>query len=373
MKFRLFHWIIHRWRAGPNAERLVPMRIINSLKQRITRLLSAPGDEIGSWGKFLRFQIQLWRSCGRRLRENNSMAMSAALSYRTIFVLVPTVFLAVLVLGPMGKLKDAKEGLRKFIKSQGFAEIHMAEPGATPTTDATSAPATARTRVVRIDDWAISVLDDVDSQLTIARVGPIGAVLLIWTTITLLTTIERTLNRVFGAPRSRSVGRRTLLYWAAISLGPIALLAAAYAGDRLEEVLKAADVAVLSWVLAVSARAAPIVLGIMLLAAFYKYMPNTHVSFRAALGGAVIAVPLCLLAKWGIGLYIDLVATDSFYGALGLVPLFLIWLNMVWLIFLFGAELAHTAVNLRRISTAEQADKIMLGPLASPGGGDSSG
>ncbi len=336
------------------------MQIINSLKQRITRLLSAPGDEIGSWGKFLRFQIQLWRSCGRRLRENNSMAMSAALSYRTILVLVPTVFLAVLVLRPMDKLEDAKKGLRKLIKSQGFAEIHMAGPGAAPTTDATSAPATAQTRVVRIDDWVISVLDDVDSQLTIARVGPIGAVLLIWTTITLLTTIERMLNRIFGAPRSRSVGRRTLLYWAAISLGPIALLAAVYAGDVLQVAF--AETPVLSWVLAVSARAAPIVLGMVLLATFYKFMPNTHVSFRAALGGAVIAVPLWLLAKWGMGLYIDLVAIHSFYGALGLVPLFLIWLNMVWLIFLFGAELAHTAVNLRRISTAEQADKIMLGP-----------
>ncbi|MBL7133533.1 MAG: YihY/virulence factor BrkB family protein [Phycisphaerae bacterium] len=337
------------------------MRIIDSLKQRITRLLSAPGDEIGSWGRFLRFQIQLWRSCGRRLGENNSMAMSAALSYRTIFVLVPTVFLAVLVLRPMGKLEDAKRGLRKFLKAQGFAEIHMAKRGTTTGPDRTSAPATGQTEAIRIDDWAISLVDSVDSRLTVASVGPIGAVLLIWTTITLLTTIERMLNRIFGAPRSRSVGRRTLLYWAAISLGPIALLAAAYAGDVLKAAF--AETPVLSWVLAVSARAAPIILGVVLLAAFYKLMPNTHVSFRAALGGAVIAVPLWLLAKWAMALYIELVvAKGSFYGALGLVPLFLIWLNLVWLIFLFGAELAHTAVNLRRISTAEQADKIMLGP-----------
>jgi membrane protein len=93
-------------------------------------------------------------------------------------------------------------------------------------------------------------------------------------------------------------------------------------------------------------------------------MPNTRVPTRAAIGGAAVAVPLWLLAEWGFSLYVrGLVGTGSIYGTLGLIPLFLIWLNFSWLIFLFGAELAHTATNLSRMDLAEKAEKIMLGPL----------
>ena len=48
--------------------------------------------------------------------------------------------------------------------------------------------------------------------------------------------------------------------------------------------------------------------------------------------------------------------------AIALLPLFLIWLNFSWWIFLFGAELAHTAANLQRIQSAERSEHIMLGP-----------
>lgn len=92
-------------------------------------------------------------------------------------------------------------------------------------------------------------------------------------------------------------------------------------------------------------------------------MPNTTVRYRAAVGGAVVAVPLWLVAKWGFALYVTrLVGTGNLYGALGLLPLFLIWLNLSWLIFLFGAQLAHTAANLSGMRAAEQASELDLGP-----------
>ena len=46
----------------------------------------------------------------------------------------------------------------------------------------------------------------------------------------------------------------------------------------------------------------------------------------------------------------------------GLLPLFLIWVNLSWTIFLFGAEVAHTAVNLKRMEMAELAERTVLGP-----------
>jgi membrane protein len=87
------------------------------------------------------------------------------------------------------------------------------------------------------------------------------------------------------------------------------------------------------------------------------------VQYRAAVGGAIVAVPLWLLAKWGFAIYVTkLVGTGNLYGALGLLPLFLIWLNLSWLIFLFGAEVANAAANLDTMTLQEQAGRTALGP-----------
>lgn len=72
-----------------------------------------------------------------------------------------------------------------------------------------------------------------------------------------------------------------------------------------------------------------------------------------------MAAPLWMAARWGFGLYVNRAATTNLYGALGLVPVFLIWLNLSWLIFLFGAELAYTTANLRRLESAMEDENII--------------
>jgi len=96
------------------------------------------------------------------------------------------------------------------------------------------------------------------------------------------------------------------------------------------------------------------------LSALYSFLPNTRVQFRPAVAGATVAVLLWLAAKWGFTLYVrKCVATGNLYGALGLLPLFLIWLNVCWLAFLFGAQIAHTAANLDRLRLSRRADDFL--------------
>jgi len=206
----------------------------------------------------------------------------------------------------------------------------------------------------------VALVEDVGRQLTFGRVGPVGVLLLIWSVLTLLTTIERSLNRIFGAVRTRPLWRRLLLYWSVVTLGPVLLAPAAYLGGKLTSAFGSVPGA--AWLLAAVGWAGPVLVGVFLLAGLYKLLPNTHVRFRAAIGGAVVAVPLWLLAKWGFAVYVRDVAGGSLYGALGVLPLFLVWLNVSWLVFLFGAVLAHTAVNLERMRLAELAEKTVLGP-----------
>ena len=344
---------------------------IECVKRGVMGLLSSPGEELGRWGKFAKFQIQLWKFCAKRLRANNAAAMSTSLCYRTIFAMVPVIVLAALVMKATGQFEDYKTSLTQFLTTSGLAEIEVAqqkpEPTTTPNAEASThrPPSTQPTPSSGKNNLAAHIqelIDSVEEKVTLGAVGPIGIVLLVWSAVTMLTTIERSLNRIFGARQSRSLVRRVMVYWTAVSLGPVLMTATALAGSMILE--KIQGVSVLSWLLAPVGWAGPILVGILLLAGLYKLMPNTRVPTKAAIGGAAVAVPLWLLAEWGFSLYVlSLVGKGSIYGTLGLIPLFLIWLNFSWLIFLFGAELAHTATNLSRMDLAEKAEKIMLGPL----------
>jgi membrane protein len=154
--------------------------------------------------------------------------------------------------------------------------------------------------------------------LTFNRIGPIGAALFIWTALTLLTTIEQALNRVFQAPTSRSTARRVLLYWSAMTLSPVALAIASYLGHQALDRFRSWSV--LSWFLAAAGWAGQIVVGVLVVSAAYILMPNTRVRRRAALGGAFVAVLLWMIAKWAFSLYVQhLVVGGNLYGILGVL------------------------------------------------------
>lgn len=282
--------------------------------------------------------------------------MSAALSFRTIFALVPALVLAVLVLKSVGVLEDSKQTLRRFLEGSGFTQIAVieSEEGAAETGPDAE-------KIVNVADEIERIVGRVESKLTFRRVGPVGVVLLIWTALSLLTTMERSLNRIFGAHRARPLGRRLLLYWSVLTLGPLVVLAAAYSGRQVAHTFQAAPG--VSWILAAAGWGGPVLVGILVLAAVYKLLPHTAVRYRAAVGGAVIVAPLWLTAKWGFAVYVTkLVGTGNLYGALGLLPLFLVWVNLSWLIFLFGAQLAHTAAHLSSLYAAERSEQAALDP-----------
>lgn len=299
-------------------------------------------------------KIIAWgRLCVHRLWENNVTAMSSALSFRTIFALIPLLVLVFLFLKTTGIVEDHKQSLRQVLDASGFAQIVLAPP-TTPDTDAvTTAPADELPQVVNVADYIERLVGYVENKLTVGRLGPIGIVLLIYTATTLLTAMERSLNRIFGAARSRSLLRRLPFYWSVLTLGPLLLMAGTYIGREATEALAHAT-GVFRVVAGAGGWLAPFLGYLLALWAIYKLLPNTEVPSLYALLGAAVAAPLWLIAKWGFALYVEnFVSTGNLYGSLGLVPLFLIWLNVSWMILLFGAEVAHTAGSPLSGSVAE--------------------
>jgi len=338
---------------------------LRDVRTFLARLASDPGGELGKGAGFVQYQIKLWTYCLRRLRNNNAMAMSAALSFRTIFAMVPSLVLVILMLQTLGVQKQAEEYLHNYINSSGITAIRInvnpddpnqneeepstATAATSPATTA-SGPADDQTEnVLSVEGKLNEVIDTVKEKVTLGRLGPIGVALLIWTALTLMTTVERSLNRIFRAPGGRSIGRRTLLYWSALTLGPIALIAALGAADYVSSYANEflGGHYWLKWLLIPLGMLQPIIVGILLFAGAYTLIPNTKVKLRAAFTGAIVAFPAWLVAMWGFSLYVtQVVGRDPLYGSLGLLPLFLFWLNTSWLVFLFGAEISHTAGEL---------------------------
>ncbi len=334
------------------------MKIFDWIGDRTRNLLRTPWDELGSWARFLRYQIHLWSYCLKQLHKTNAMAMSAALSFRTLFALVPMLVLAFVMLRSLGLSSENSQMVRHVLDQAGLNQIYVqkqvetASPGYQYPFGTIVMPEEEPEPVeqVTVAEEIAERVGSVEGKLTVGRIGPIGVIVLVWAAIALLATVERSLNRVFEATRNRSWLRRILLYWSVLTLGPLLLTVVIYVGQRAAGAVE--TMPVLKWFLQVLAWIGPLLVGIVLLSLLYRLLPNTRVSYRAALIGSAAAIVLWLLGRWAFFSYVENVGKRSIYGALGLVLLFLVWLNFSWWSFLFGAELCHTLRDLRRMDTA---------------------
>ena len=172
------------------------------------------------------------------------------------------------------------------------------------------------------------------------KLGGAGLAVLLVTAIALILTIDRTLNNIWRVRTPRPLTQRVLIYWAAITLGPLLL---------------AVSLAVSSYVVSASSGlvgSMPISLRFLLdafqfvmvaggMAALYHYVPNTYVKWAHAWVGGVFVAAGIGLAKKILGLYLSNVPTYSMiYGAFATLPILLVWIYVAWIIVLLGAVIA---------------------------------
>jgi membrane protein len=167
------------------------------------------------------------------------------------------------------------------------------------------------------------------------RLGLVGLVAVVMTSLALLVTIDRTLGQIWRVSRQRPWAQRVLIYWAGLTLGPLFLggslaissyLFTGYLSDYAD------------W-LPVTVRSMLDLVEFGLLAAtvtgLYYYLPNTRVDWRHALiGGVAVALGL-ELAKNLLAIYLAQMPTYSaIYGAFSAVPILLVWIYVAWVVVL---------------------------------------
>ena len=303
------------------------MRLLGRAREYLEWLISRPVAELSRAQRYLRFSVDLARHASRELREDQAGQMAAALTYRTIFSLVPLLMISMLAFRMLGDMEAAILRLQQAV--YGFFDYDVA--GGAPEAVAFKA---------ELDRQLLEIVRTV-SGLSFEAIGGIGLLLLIWAALGLLISFEHCANRIYRAPQGRAWLMRIVIYWGLVTLGPLVLFVVLYLAQMGYEA--AQGVPLLGLLLGALNPFRSLMAGFVVLLLAYRLTPNTAVRLRPAAWGALVAAALWSLSRWGFGLYVSkALPYMKLYGALGLIPLFLFWLYLTWLIVLFGMELAYT-------------------------------
>lgn len=175
-----------------------------------------------------------------------------------------------------------------------------------------------------------------------SRLGWVGLGALAATALTLVLTIDRSLNVIWGVRERRPVLRSALVYSCVLLIGPL-LLALSLAMTSYAVSASRGLVGALPAGLRGVFDLLDFAMTALGIAALYRFVPLSRVEWGHALTGGVLAAFGLEVAKAALGLYIALVPTYSLiYGAFASLPILLLWIYIVWLVVLVGAEVvAH--------------------------------
>ena len=173
-----------------------------------------------------------------------------------------------------------------------------------------------------------------------SRLGVVGMAFVLVSALALILTIDRTLNRIWRVKVPRALGRRVMIYWAGLTLGPLllgsSLLLTSYVISASKGVVNDMPGGVhflldfLEFLLLSGG-----------MAALFRYVPNTQVKWAHAWAGGLFVGVGIDLAKRVLAVYIGKMSTYSVvYGAFAVVPILLFWIYVAWVIVLLGAVIA---------------------------------
>jgi membrane protein len=214
--------------------------------------------------------------------------------------------------------------------------------------------------VSRIVEFARSFLENTEGGL----IAGVGVVVLFWSVIKLMGNIEKSFNDIWGVQKGRSLARRFADYLSIIVIAPILLAMASSV-----TVLITSHINVLTDKVTFLRSAGPLLMGILKLLPYgviwilftllYVLMPNTSVKIKSALLGGILAGTLYQLVQWVyIKFQVGVSTYGAIYGSFAALPLFLIWLQMSWLVVLLGAEISFAEQHVDTYEFEPDCNKV---------------
>ena len=191
----------------------------------------------------------------------------------------------------------------------------------------------------------------VDSYLAEASQGVfvgVGILFLLWTLISLLSNIETVFNRIWDIKQDRSMYQKVTDYIAICLFVPVLMICSSGASIFMSATIQDnLHFAFLTPVLNIVLEASPLILSAIAFSLSFFLIPNTKVKFKYALiSGAVCAVIFYILQLLFLSGQIYVSKYNAIYGSFAFLPLMLIWMQLSWLLVLFGCGLTYSLQNV---------------------------
>ncbi len=295
-------------------------RLINYLQTDIWRVKSS---QLPKKKSFWLKQLRTFILAVRGFAEDKCQLRAAALTFYSLLAIVPLMAMAFAIAKGFGFERYLESLLME--KMAGQEEV-----------------------VGRLINFAQSFLENTKTGV----IAGIGIALLFWIVVRVLGNIENSFNDIWGIRKGRTIGRKFSEYLSFMLIAPILFIIASSAN-----VLITSQVKLITEKIALLGAFSPIIFTFLKLLPFcvmwilftfiYIFMPNTKVKFTSGLMGGIIAGTIYqILQKIYITFQIGAAKFGAIYGSFAALPLFLVWLQLSWLIVLFGAEISFAEQNV---------------------------
>jgi membrane protein len=280
-----------------------------------------PLDSIYRWSERLRDRARagtFFRFLWTRFLADNLFQAAGALSYTTVFALVPLSMVVFGVLAAFPVFDQWSDQLVNYIFSNFV-------------------PSSARA----VESYLRQFTENA-GQLTAA-----GVVALVVSLLITLNSVEAIFNRIWRVPTARPKFARFLVYWTVFTLGTL-IAATSIALSTRFFALAVFETQPGQWLEHLILRLAPMVIELGAFAAIYKVVPHRTVYWRHAFAGAFLAVIAFELVKWWLGVFIGNFSNyGKVYGTLAFLPIFMVWIYLGWTSILLGASFSASMSAFR--------------------------
>ncbi len=269
---------------------------------------------------FLLKQLRIFSLAINGFNEDKCLLKATALTYYTLFSIVPIIALAFAVAKGFGYQTTLQQDL--LLKFQDQKDIL---------------------------NQAFIYADKMLANTQGGIIAGVGIVLLLWSIISLLNSIENSFNEIWEVKRGRTWTRKITDYMSITLIGPIFIILSGgltvWFKTGLDTMTSNASLFSPVTIILLKAFAFALIWGMFIF--LYMALPNTKVTFKGAAMGSFVAALLFEFLQWAyVSSQIGVAQYNKIYGSFAALPLFLIWIQYSWFVVLFGAELTFAHQNV---------------------------
>lgn len=364
--------------------RLFMLTILTDRHQKMTRIRNwiwaknvPPASRRHQW---FRLTVRTFAILMREFKQDHIPLRANALTFSVILALVPAIALGTAVLKGLGAGDQAREAAYRMIDQMESQAEFLPDFGTATPLNETSAGANGPPLLPAARDQPAAQKNSLTSHLRSATdtvfsyvdktdftaLGAFGVGSLLIVVFFLFDTIAEAMDAIWQVDQARPFGRKVMDYMALLVLFPLvinfsmATAATLHSPALLEKFVTFFPAAGLTHV---ALKLLPMALIIAVFTMFYRFLPNTKVLFHAALVGGIFGgIAWFFVQGIYIKLQIGVARYNAIYGSFATLPLFLVWLEIGWIVFLVGAEMSFAVqhIHVYRFTRSRPSATVML-------------